>query len=239
MTIAARDGSVRGPFRSRTAYQLPRSLFRLPGVYRPQADTHLLAEAAGEAAIPRGARVLDAYTGSGALAVAAAQLGAGEVTAVDVSLRAVWSAWVNGRGRGLPVRASRASFTATAASGLFDVVLANPPYVPCPRADAPTGRCRAWDAGPNGRALLDPLCLTAPALLTTGGFLLLVHSEVAGVDSSLEQLRAGGLRAEVVARARTSFGPVMRARAAFLERAGLIEPGQCDEELVVIRADRN
>ncbi|MGN9913092.1 methyltransferase [Phytohabitans sp. LJ34] len=211
-------------------------VFRLPGVYPPQADTALLAEAAASAPIPRGARVLDAYTGSGVLAVTAARLGAGDVTAVDVSRRAVLCARLNAWGRGLPVRAWRGSLAEVA--GGYDVVLANPPYVPCPSPAVPAGRERAWDAGPDGRAVLDPLCATAPDLLNDKGFLLLVHSHVSDVDQSLAALRAAGLSVTVVARRRVPFGPVMRARAAYLEAAGLVRRGQRHEDLVVIRADR-
>jgi release factor glutamine methyltransferase len=82
------------------------------------------------------------------------------------------------------------------------------------------------------------LCAQAPALLVPGGTLLLVHSAVCGVGTTLDLLRGGGLRARVVARAREPFGPVMSARAAMLEARGLIEPGQRDEELVVVRGDR-
>src|SRR5947207_2290820 len=42
---------------------LHRMLLRLPGVYRPQADSRLLIEAMGEAAIPVGPSVLDVGSG--------------------------------------------------------------------------------------------------------------------------------------------------------------------------------
>jgi release factor glutamine methyltransferase len=221
-------------------------LLRLPGVYRPQADTALLAVAAAASPIPRGARVLDVCTGSGALAMMAARLGAGEVTAVDVSRRAVMSVRLNAWARGLPVRAWRGSLAdlltgprwVAAGDEPYDVVLANPPYVPCPSEAAPTGRERAWDAGPDGRAILDPFCAAAPSLLSADGFVLLVHSQVSDVERSLALLRAGGLRAAVVARQRVPFGPVMWARAAYLEAGGLVRHAQRHEDLVVIRADR-
>jgi release factor glutamine methyltransferase len=67
---------------------------------------------------------------------------------------------------------------------------------------------------------------------------LIVHSEVCGIETTLDKLRRGGLKAAVVARRREPFGPVMRQRISLLERQGLIRPGQRHEDLVVIRADQ-
>ncbi|PXY21784.1 methyltransferase [Prauserella sp. PE36] len=208
-------------------------LLRPPGVYRPQEDTNLLAGALRTASMPVGARVLDACTGTGALALAAARAGAGEVAAVDVSRRALAAAWCNARLRRVPLSVRRGDVTALAGLGRFDVVLANPPYVPCERTSV-----AKWDAGADGRAVLDPLCTLAPDLLNWQGFLLLVQSELSGVDETVGALRTAGLKTSIVARRRIPFGPVLRGRARFLEERGLIEPGRRDEELVVIRADR-
>ena len=173
-------------------------LVRSPGVYRPQSDTWLLAEAAAAAGIPAHARVLDICTGTGALAITAALLGARDVTAIDVSRRAVLSARLNAWLNGQRIRALHGSMLALPATASFDVVLANPPYVPCPAGTVTRGRKRAWNAGLDGRALLDPICRSLPALLRPNGFALMVHSTLSGVDSSLSLLRRGGLRAEVV-----------------------------------------
>ncbi|HEU5475903.1 MAG TPA: HemK2/MTQ2 family protein methyltransferase [Actinophytocola sp.] len=214
-------------------------LLRPPGVYRPQADTWLLAKAIEQAALPSEARVLDIGAGTGALSVAAARAGAAEVTAVDVSRRAVLATWFNTAVRGLPVRVRRGDALDVAAGRRFDVILANPPYVPCERPDVPdAGPRRAWDAGLDGRAMVNRVTALAPLLLAPRGLILIVHSQLCGVDRTLHQLRGGGLKASVVARAIEPFGPVMRGRVDFLERAGLIEPGQRHEQLVVIRGDR-
>ncbi|MBN6038373.1 methyltransferase [Amycolatopsis sp. 195334CR] len=210
-------------------------LVRLPGVYQPQADTRLLASVLSRTELPPAARVLDVCTGTGALAMSAARRGCTEVTAIDISRRAVLTARLNARRLGLPARVHRRSFVDF--DGTFDLVLANPPYVPATTA-VPSGRARCWDAGADGRALLDPLCLLAPRLLRPSGQLLLVHSDVSGVDTTLELLRSSGLVADEVARQRNPFGPVMQSRAAFLERAGLIPAGRRYEDLVVIRAGR-
>jgi release factor glutamine methyltransferase len=213
-------------------------LLRSPGVYRPQSDTWLLADAAASAGIPDGARVLDICTGTGALAITAALLGARDVVAIDVSRRAVLSARLNAWLHGQRIRALRGSMLALPATASFDVVLANPPYVPCPAEAVTTGRRRAWNAGPDGRALLDPICRSLPRLLRPNGFALMVHSQLSDPDATLDQLRAGGLRADIVLRERIPFGPVLTSRAEFLTREGLIAPGQRHEDLVVIRADR-
>ncbi|UGT64347.1 HemK2/MTQ2 family protein methyltransferase [Nocardia asteroides] len=213
-------------------------LLRLPGVYRPQADTWLLARALADAALPRNPRVVDICTGTGALAVTAARAGAAEVTAVDISRRAISTAWLNSRVRGLPVELLRGDFREVLRDRTFDVVLSNPPYVPCADPEPARGLDRAWDAGSDGRSVLDDLCATLPTLLAPNGVALLVHSELSDEQRTLRMLRESGLKASTVARSLTSFGPVMRGRADWLEDAGLIAPGQRVEELVVIRADR-
>lgn len=213
-------------------------LFRPPGVYRPQLDTWLLVRALSEAGVPRGAEALDVCTGTGALAVAAARAGAATVTAVDVSRAAVLSAWLNCRVRGIEVEVLRGDFAAVLGRRSFDLVVANPPYVPAPENAAYRGSARAWNAGARGRAVLDQLCTALPALLKPRGMALIVHSVLCDPDATLAQLRENELKAAIVARATVPFGPVLRRRADWLASAGLIEPGQRMEDLVVIRADR-
>ncbi|GAB3289477.1 HemK2/MTQ2 family protein methyltransferase [Parasphingorhabdus pacifica] len=216
-----------------------RWLFRPLGVYRPQADTRFLAETVHRHGIEAGCRVLDVGTGTGALALTAIRAGADDVLAMDLSSRALLAAWFNAAVRGVPLRVRRGDLRFDLGIERFDLILANPPYVPGP--DTGTTRrhrtARNWDAGPEGRALIDPLCDVAPSSLSPGGALLLVQSSLSGVTATLERLRSGHLEASVVARRREPFGPVMHGRAALLEKRGLVEPGQRYEELVVIRAD--
>lgn len=208
-----------------------------PGVYAPQHDTWLLTDALTAAGIRPGGTVLDACCGTGALSIAAAGVRPSSVTAVDVSRRAVWATRVNTFVRGLPVRVERGDVFERMAGRTFDLILANPPYVPG-AATKPRGRHRAWDAGVDGRELVDRLCANAPLLLAPGGTLLLVHSGLCDPDRTLRQLRGGGLKAAVVARTEVPFGPVLHARRRRLLDMGLIETDQLSEELVVIRGDR-
>jgi release factor glutamine methyltransferase len=214
------------------------NLLVLPGVYPPQDDTALLACALAAEPLSAGARVLDLGTGSGALALAAARRGT-RVTAVDVSRLAVWTARLNARLAGLRVRIVRGNLFRPVAGQRFDLILANPPYVPAPADEGePHGEARAWDAGPDGRLVLDRICRDAPALLGPGGVLLVVHSVLSGPRRTVEGLRAAGLKVAVVEHRWITFGPVLRARQAWLRARGLLSRGDEKEELVVIRAER-
>jgi release factor glutamine methyltransferase len=208
-----------------------------PGVFRPISDTWLLAEALDREPLPPGARVLDLCSGSGALAVRAALGGRDrEVTAVDVSRRAAATIRLNAALNRVRVRVRRGDLLAAVAGEAFDAIVANPPYVPSPSEELPRrGLERAWDAGRDGRALLDRIAAEAPAHLRPGGRLLLVFSSLLGPEAVQEELRAGGLEVDVVARVRGPLGPLMQGRRAHLEAQGLLAPGQREEDVLVVR----
>ncbi|MEU6944731.1 HemK2/MTQ2 family protein methyltransferase [Streptomyces sp. NPDC046316] len=215
---------------------LPAGLIALPGVYRPQADTRLLAHALAHEELGPGTDVLEIGTGTGALALHAARRRA-RVTAVDVSWPAVVTARLNALRQRLPLRVVHGDFAARAAGRRFDLILSNPPYVPAPSATPPSrGPERAWDAGPDGRGVIDRICASAPALLRPGGVLLMVHSGLCGAQETVDRLRGAGMAAEVTTRASVPWGPVLRSRRAWLERVGLAAEAEEREELVVIRA---
>jgi release factor glutamine methyltransferase len=182
--------------------------------------------------------VLDLCTGSGLLAVAAASSGASEVVAVDISRRAVLAARINARLNGVEVDAIRGDLFSAVRGRRFDVIVSNPPYVPSDRAALPRrGASRAWEAGPRGRAFIDPICAVAGEHLNPGGRLLLAHSSLCGERETLDALRAAGLATSVVARYPGALGPLMRARAASLHRHGLLLDPDA-EEILVIGAQR-
>lgn len=203
-----------------------------PGVFPPPSDAHLLAAVLREHA--PGADVLDLCTGSGILAVSAGLAGARSVTAVDVSRRAVLTARVNGLLNGVRVRARRGCLLDAVAGERFDVIVANPPYLPAV-ADEPRGLQRATEAGRDGRRYVDELIDRAPGHLRAGGVLLVVHSSVNGVAPSLERIERRGLAPDLAASQRGPLGPILRERATVLEQRGLLAPGEREEDVVIVR----
>ncbi len=212
-------------------------LIRPPGVYRVDRDTALLTEVLRDRV--RGRHVLDVGAGTGALAIAAARAGAASVTAVDLSRRSAAATWLNSRLHRAPVSVRCGDLFTPVRGRRFDVVVANPPYVPAPTQDPARYRiARCWDGGHDGRLLLDRLCSGLPDVLTADGTALIVHSEVCGEQATTAAMTAVGLDAGVVARATLPFGPVMQTRAALLKGRGLISPGQRSEEIVVVAGTR-
>ena len=203
-------------------------VFAPPGVFTPLSDTRLLAERLRAEPRLRGGNVLDLCTGSGVLAVVAALAGAATVTAVDASHRSVLAARFNARLNGVRVRALRGDLFDPVAGERFDVIVSNPPYVPG------EGAGRGFDAGYDGRDLIDRVCARVADHLAPGGVALLVQSSVCGERATLEALSAAGLVAEVAERRRGPLGPVMQARTPELRERGLLLDGD-QEELLVLR----
>jgi release factor glutamine methyltransferase len=195
----------------------------------------MLVDVMRERGLARGARVLDVFTGSGVLAVAAGLAGARSVTAVDISRRAAFCARVNGRLNGVRVRGVRGDVFSPVAGERFDLITANPPYVPSEHDSLPAaGAARAWEGGRDGRRLVDRFGSGVAPHLAPGGTVLMVISSLTGEREVLDALRAGGLEPEVAARHRGPLGPLVSARAEMLEERGLLAPGEREEEMLVI-----
>lgn len=226
-----------------TAAALPADLGNLwtpPGVYAPQADTYLLAQALRAEGVTAGMDVLDVCTGSGALALLAARMGA-RVSATDISRRAVAAARMNAARAGHRIRVMHGDLTGPVTHRRFDLVTSNPPYVPTPHAHRSRRHSPAvaWNAGHGGRQALDRICAHTRDVLRPHGVLLLVHSGLCGVEETLGRLADTGLRCSVTDRAHVPYGPVISGRLPWLRAQGLISADEDTEELVVIRAERS
>jgi release factor glutamine methyltransferase len=208
-------------------------LLKVPGVFGPISDAWMLADALGQEQLSSGTRVLDLCSGSGVVAIRAAQLGA-SVTAVDISWSAVAAVRLNARLNRVHVEARRGELFGPVADEAFDVIVCNPPYVPSPEPCVPRqGRARAWAAGPDGRLVIDRICASAIHHLRPGGRLLVVHSSLNGVGVTRTNLADGGMHdVEIAVTHRGPLGPLMREQ----QQLGTISSSVETEDVVVIRA---
>ena len=201
------------------------------GVYVPQRDTGLLCDAAVEHVARRCAtNALDLCTGSGAVALRMAEHDA-SVVAVDIDELAVQAARANLARRGLQTSVRQGDLFAPVEGHEFDLITCNPPYLPAPHGS----RCARWDAGPDGRAVVDRVCREARDHLAQSGTLLLVQSDLTGIETTLALLRSRSFRTEIVAEHVGPFGPIASSRRRYLEQ--LHGPAKV-ERLVVIAAER-
>lgn len=168
-----------------------------PDVLIPRSETEGLVERALELLAERpGALVADIGTGSGAIAcgLAAARPDV-DVLAVDQSPGALAVASDNVQALGLTSRvrllAGDLLGPLASLSGSFDMVVANPPYLPSGIiADLPVEVERfeprlALDGGPDGMRVLRRIIAEAPRFLRPGGWLLMeIGEEQAGALAS-------------------------------------------------------
>jgi release factor glutamine methyltransferase len=210
-------------------------LLRVPGVFEPHSDSLMLADQLRRESLAAGAKVLDLCTGSGLLAILAALRGAGRVVAVDISRRAVRATRFNAKLNGVTVHARRGDLFRPVEGEQFDLIVANPPYVPSVDGELPKrGASRAWEAGPDGRAFVDRICVQAAPHLTERGVLLLVHSSICSEQATVEALVGQSFDVRVLARSRGPLGRRMRERAPTLRARGLLSDRD-SEDLVVVR----
>jgi release factor glutamine methyltransferase len=132
----------------------------LPGVFGPRSDTWLLADAACREPLGSDARILELCAGPALAGISAAKSHGASLTTVDISRRAVINAAFNGHLNRVPIHARRGNLLGAVGDERFDMILANPPYVPGP-APPTHGPARAWDAGIDGRTVLDRICAEA------------------------------------------------------------------------------
>lgn len=179
-----------------------------PRVLVPRPETELLVEAVLQA-VPRDAevRVLDLCTGSGCVGITVAlERPRARVLATDTSPGAVEVARANAGALGAAERfEARLGDLLVPVEGEapFDVVVANPPYVP--RGEIPTlpPEVRrepqlALDGGPDGLDVVRRIATAAPGRLVPGGLLALEIGDGQGpaVHSLLEAAGYGSVRIE-------------------------------------------
>jgi release factor glutamine methyltransferase len=173
-------------------------------VYEPAEDSFLFAENLG---VKAGDSVLDLGTGSGILAVTAAQKAA-RVLAVDLNPYAIRCAKDNARLNHVLDRMDFLQgdlFSSFRAGVQFDLVLFNAPYLPSEAGEEETWIGKAWAGGANGRLVVDKFISEVPVYLKVGGRVLLMQSTLTGVDETLEAFAKQGLKATVIASQQLPF----------------------------------
>jgi release factor glutamine methyltransferase len=191
-----------------------------PAVLIPRPDTELLVEAA----LPRlgaGSHILDIGTGSGALAIALAhECPQCRVTAIDVSPAALAVALENARMNRVAERIDLVQQDlARLPAGPFDLIVANPPYIPSGELATLMPEVRdfepslALDGGPDGLAAYRAIAAQAGTALAVGGWLL---AEVgAGQAAAVQALfAAAGLTDTFVSRDLAGIERVVGGRQA-------------------------
>lgn len=172
-------------------------------VLDPRPDSEALIEAALAVLPDRGAplRIADLGTGSGCLLLALlSELPAAHGVGCDVSEAAVRVAYANAAALGL---ANRAKFAvgdwAEALGGRFDIILANPPYVPAPAIAALAPEVSRFDprpalgGGADGLAAYRALAPQLGLRLAPGGFAIVEVGDAQAAGAAA-LLKAHGLR---------------------------------------------
>jgi release factor glutamine methyltransferase len=156
-----------------------------PSVLVPRPDTETLIEVARELRADRAApvRVLDLCTGSGAIAIALAkELPAARVVATELSPAAAAIARRNVERNKVADRVDvrEGDLWAPVGDERFDLIVANPPYIPTATIATLAAEVRrepvlALDGGPDGLAFYDRICARAREHLEPGGALAVEH----------------------------------------------------------------
>lgn len=152
-----------------------------PDVLTPRPETEDLVEQASAHFEHKGRYTfLDMCTGSGCIAVAlAVKFPNARVLAVDVSEQALKVAQQNIRKHKVEDRVQLLQSNLwEEVMGTFDLIIANPPYIPTENLEGLTREVKheprlALDGGVDGYEITRPLCQAADSFLTPGGLLAL------------------------------------------------------------------
>jgi release factor glutamine methyltransferase len=159
-----------------------------PGVFIPRPETEVTAGAAiGYARVLDLPVVVDLYAGSGAIALAMAdEVPGADIHAVESDDTAV--AWLqrNAAGSAVTVHHADVDGCLPELSGTFDVVVANPPYIPVggqirdPEVAAHDPAVALW-SGADGLDAMRVLEANAARLLRPGGLVVAEHADMQAV----------------------------------------------------------
>ncbi len=148
-----------------------------PDVLIPRPETEHLVEASLKRIRPADT-VLDAGTGSGAIAITLALETGARVLATDISFAALAVARDNARRLSAGVTLIACDLTACLCDRSLDILVSNPPYVPSADRSVLQREVRDWEphlalfAGPTGVEVYERLIADARRVLRPSGWLL-------------------------------------------------------------------
>lgn len=152
------------------------------GVLIPRPETELLVEIAlARVGADATARILDLGTGSGCLAITLAlEIPQAQVTALDASAAALDVARDNAQRLGARLRLLQSDWYSALAGERFDLIVANPPYIPDADPHLAEGDLRheprgALASGSDGLDAIRRIVTDAAEHLAPGGQLWLEH----------------------------------------------------------------
>jgi release factor glutamine methyltransferase len=176
-------------------------------VYEPAEDSFLFAENLN---VKQGQTVLDLGTGSGILAITAAQ-NAQSVLAADLNPYAIRCAKDNAKlNKVYNVAFLQGDLFKAFTDGVkFDLVLFNAPYLPSEEGEEETWIGRSWAGGANGRVVVDRFIEQVSTYLKPAGRVLLMQSTLTGVDETLAAFKTAGLQASVIASQQLPFFEIL------------------------------
>ena len=150
-----------------------------PDVLIPRPETELLVELAAKY-LPENGSALDLGTGSGTVAIALANLRRdAKISATDICAAALQVALKNAAAHGLSINFLQSDWTASV-SGMFDLIVSNPPYIEAGDPHLSQGDLRfepvsALTDHSTGLTAISAIISGAPSHLVSGGWLLLEH----------------------------------------------------------------
>jgi len=168
-----------------------------PSVYEPAEDTFLLAD---NLDAHSGEQVLELGTGCGLLAILAAEAGC-RVVATDINPIALECARTNAVAHDVVDRIDfrLGNLFEPVVDERFDLVIFNPPYLPVrPEEALGTLLDRAWEAGSEGRAVIDRFLSELSNHLVSKGRALFVQSSLSNVAKTLRALQALDFQVNVI-----------------------------------------
>lgn len=177
-----------------------------PGVFIPRPETEAMLEWVTGQDLPVDPIIVDACTGSGALALALAlHRPAARVIGIDDSEAALQYARRNCAGTAVELLQSDVTAPGLLSDldGAVDVMVTNPPYIPeGAELDAEVAEHdppHALFGGPDGMTLIHPLVALAARLLRPGGLFAVEHDDTTSA-ATVESVAGSGFFSAVVAR---------------------------------------